>query len=70
MRIPKDNVETILLFNTNCQSWKRGVGGNSAKYLQNFTKSVSGHLHLGYNLYAKYHDIARVGLQILCLGCP
>ena len=31
-------------------------GDNSAKCLQNFTKSYSGHLHLGHSLYAKYHD--------------
>ena len=35
---------------------KSEKGDNSAKYLQNFTKSWSGHLHLAYRLYAKYHD--------------
>ena len=32
------------------QNAKLGKGDNSAKYLQNFAKSLSGHLHLGYNL--------------------
>ena len=29
---------------------------NSATYLRIFTKTSSGHLHFGYNLYAKNHD--------------
>ena len=29
---------------------------NSAKYLRNFTKTSSGHLHFGYKLYAKNPD--------------
>ena len=35
---------------------KSEKGDNSAKYLQNLTKTLSGHLHLGQNLYAKYHN--------------
>ena len=43
-------------------------GDNSAKYLQNFVKNSSGHLHLGYNLYAKQNIIiiAQAVLQIFC----
>ena len=37
MLAAKDNLETRLLYYTNCQSWKKGY--NSAKYLQNFAKS-------------------------------
>ena len=29
---------------------------NSVQYLQNFAKSWSGHQHLAYKLYTKYHD--------------
>ena len=35
---------------------KVGKGDNSVKYLQKFAKSLSGHLQLRPNLYAKYHD--------------
>ena len=35
---------------------KSEKGDNSTKYSQNFTKSLSGHLHLGNNLCVKYHD--------------
>ena len=31
-------------------------GDNSARYIQSFAKSLSGHLHLGHNLCAKYND--------------
>ena len=31
-------------------------GDNSVNYLRNFAKSTSGHLHIGHNLWAKYHD--------------
>ena len=33
---------------------KSEKGDNSAKYLQNFAKRYSGHLHFGNSLYAKY----------------
>ena len=36
-------------------------GDNSVKYLQNFAKSWSGHLHFGHNLWAKYHDPSSSG---------
>ena len=57
MLVPKDNLETTsnkvaLLY----KLLKLGKGDNSAKYLQNAAKSKSGHLHLGFNLYAKYQD--------------
>ena len=36
-------------------------GDDSAKYLQNLAKSKSGHLHLGYSMYTKYHDPSSNG---------
>ena len=35
---------------------KSEKGDNSVKYLENFAKSLSGHLHFGHIMYAKYHD--------------
>ena len=35
---------------------KSDKGDNSVKYLKIFAKCLSGHLHLGYKLYAKYLD--------------
>ena len=31
---------------------------NSVKYSQSFMKSYPGYLHLGHNLYGKYHDLS------------
>ena len=44
-------------------------GDNLFKYLQNFTKSESGHLHLGHSLYAKYmyHDPCSTGFSDILL---
>ena len=51
---------------TICNMPKSEKGDNSAKYLQNFAKNKSGHLYIGYNLYAKYHDpSSRGSLNIL-----
>ena len=36
-------------------------GNNSAKYLQNFVKSKSGHLNIGHNVRAKFHDSISSG---------
>ena len=41
-------------------------GDNSSKYLQTFAKILSGHLHLGYKLYATYHNPSQAILQIFC----
>ena len=46
---------------------KSEKGDNSAKYLQNFTKSLSGHLHHGHSLYAKYHDPSSSGYPDILL---
>ena len=40
---------------------KSEKGDNSAKYLQNFATSQAGHLHLGHNLCAEYHDPSSSG---------
>ena len=40
---------------------KSEKGDNSAKYLRNFAKTLSGHLHLGHNLSAKYHAPSSSG---------
>ena len=46
---------------------KSEKGEKSAKYLQNFTKSESGHLHHGHSLYAKYHDPSSSGYPDILL---
>ena len=43
-------------------------GYNSAKYLLNFAKSQSGHLHLGHNLYTKYDDPSSSGSPDILLS--
>ena len=43
-------------------------GDSSAKYLQNFAKSLLGYLHLGHNLYAKYHDPSSSGSPNILLA--
>ena len=40
---------------------KSKKGHNSVKFLQNFVKSSSGHLHLRHNLWAKYYDPSSSG---------
>ena len=40
---------------------KSKKGDNSAKYLQNFVKIISGHLHLGHNVHTKFHDPSSSG---------
>ena len=42
-------------------------GDNSAKYLWKFGKILSGHLHHGHNLYAKYHDPSSNGSSDMLL---
>ena len=39
----------------------RKMGDNSAKYLQNFAKSLLGHLHLGNNRCVRYLDLSSSG---------
>ena len=46
---------------------KSEKGDNSAKYLQNFIKSQSGHLHHGHSQYAKYHDPSSSGYPDILL---
>ena len=50
-------LKTALLHKTT----KSEKGDNSVKYLQIFPKTYSGHLHLGHNPYAKYHDPSSNG---------
>ena len=40
---------------------KSEKGEKSAKYLKNFIKSLSDHLHHGHSLCAKYHDPSSSG---------
>ena len=49
--VPKDTLETKLLYYTNCQRWEREIIQPNIYRILLKVK----YLHLGYNLYAKYH---------------
>ena len=44
---------------------KSEKGNKSVKYLQNFAKSYSGHLHLSHNQYAKFHYPSLSGSDLI-----
>ena len=53
MRLSRYSVDKVALPYKKPKSEK---GNNSTKYLQNFSKSLSGHLHLGHNVHATFYD--------------